>query len=95
MNRALKFGGQLIVLEFLMPQNFPIKQLYYFYFKNILPIIGKMVSKDTFAYSYLFESVQSFPYGKAFTNILEECNFKNTECIPLSFGIASIYKGIK
>ncbi|MGY6561117.1 MAG: bifunctional demethylmenaquinone methyltransferase/2-methoxy-6-polyprenyl-1,4-benzoquinol methylase UbiE [Luteibaculaceae bacterium] len=95
MCRVLKPGGKAIVIEFSQPEKFPIKQLYFFYFKYIMPTLGKLISKDKSAYSYLPESVQAFPYGKGFTQILEKVGFKNSKIIPLSFGIASIYIGEK
>ncbi len=93
--RVLKKNGTLVVLEFSQPESFPFKQGYNFYFKNILPAVGKMVSKDSSAYTYLPESVQAFPYGKAFTNKLEKVGFKETQCKSLTFGISSIYLGRK
>ena len=95
MHRVLNPEGQLIVLEFSKPKYFPIKQLYFFYFKFILPKIGKLVSKDQTAYTYLPDSVNAFPDGKKFTDILEKVGFKSTKIIPCSFGIASIYVGTK
>lgn len=93
--RVLKPGGKLIVLEFSQPSSFPFKQIYKFYFKNILPGIGKLISKDSSAYTYLPDSVSAFPYGKAFTDILSECNFNNTQSQNLTFGIANIYQALK
>jgi len=95
MFRVLQPGGKLVVVEFSKPTRFPFKQIYNFYFKYILPIIGKIVSKDNSAYTYLPESVQAFPYGKAFLEELEIVGFKNTKCLPLTFGISSIYIGQK
>jgi demethylmenaquinone methyltransferase/2-methoxy-6-polyprenyl-1,4-benzoquinol methylase len=95
MLRVLKPKGKVVILEFSKPKKTPIKQLYNFYFKNILPAIGKMVSKDARAYTYLPESVQVFPEGKTFTDILEKIGFKNVSCKPLSFGISSVYVGQK
>lgn len=95
MLRVLRPGGKVVVLEFSKPKSFPFKQLYNFYFKNILPTVGKTISKDNAAYTYLPESVKSFPDGKYFTGILDKIGFKNTECKPLTFGISSIYTGIK
>ncbi len=91
MRRVLKPGGKMVVLEFSKPRIFPFKQLYHFYFKNILPFIGKFTSKDPKAYQYLYESVQSFPDGDRFTEILKNIGFKSNKCIPLSLGICSIY----
>lgn len=91
MNRVLKPEKYLFVIEFSKPQHFPIKQLYAFYFKFVLPVIGKMVSKDHRAYTYLPESVEAFPYGNAFAQILKQCGFNTVEIKPLTFGIASLY----
>lgn len=91
MLRILKPGGQLCVLEFSYPRNFPIKQLYHFYFKYITPVIGKVFSKDSRAYSYLPESVKAFPDNERFTAILEKTGYQKATFKPLSFGIAAIY----
>jgi demethylmenaquinone methyltransferase/2-methoxy-6-polyprenyl-1,4-benzoquinol methylase len=95
MHRVLKPGGRVVILEFSKPTAFPMKQAYNFYFKNILPVFGKVISKDQAAYTYLPESVQAFPDGKAFfLNILARLVFKNRSG-NLTFGICSIYTGIK
>lgn len=91
MLRILKPGGQLCVLEFSYPRNFPVKQLYHFYFKYVTPTIGKIFSKDNRAYTYLPESVQAFPDNERFTTILEKVGYKNAKFKSLSFGIAAIY----
>jgi demethylmenaquinone methyltransferase/2-methoxy-6-polyprenyl-1,4-benzoquinol methylase len=93
--RTLKKGGVLLVLEFSKPKQFPIKQFYGLYSQYILPFIGKTISKDSSAYTYLPESVAKFPEGKDFTNILEKIGFHHTQCTPLTFGISSIYIGQK
>jgi len=95
MFRVLRPGGKVVVLEFSKPKSFPFKQLYNFYFKNILPTVGKIISKDKAAYTYLPESVKSFPDGKLFTDILDGVGFNKTQCKPLTLGISSIYTGIK
>jgi len=95
MNRVLKPGGMAVVLEFSKPRSFPMKQLYQFYFKNILPVVGKIVSKDNAAYTYLPESVQAFPDGQDFINIFQEVGFKSIKWHSLTFGISSIYTGKK
>ncbi len=95
MNRVLKPNGKVVILEFSRPKLFPFKQLYSFYFKAILPLIGKIISKDNSAYTYLPESVQQFPDGPEFLGILNKIGFKKTQCISLTFGISSIYTGIK
>ena len=95
MNRVLKPNGKVVILEFSRPKLFPFKQLYSFYFKAILPLIGKIISKDNSAYTYLPESVQQFPDGPEFLGILNKIGFKKTQCISLTFVISSIYTGIK
>lgn len=95
MLRVLKPGGKAVILEFSKPKNFPIKQLYNFYFHYVTPTIGKVFSKDSSAYSYLPESVNAFPDGKKFTDLMDKVGYKNTKCKPLAFGICSIYTGIK
>lgn len=95
MQRVLKPGGKVVILEFSKPSTFPFRQLYQFYFKNILPFIGKFTSKDPKAYRYLYESVQAFPDGDQFLNILSQTGYKSNRCIPLTLGVCSIYLGEK
>ncbi|MCW5910043.1 MAG: bifunctional demethylmenaquinone methyltransferase/2-methoxy-6-polyprenyl-1,4-benzoquinol methylase UbiE [Cyclobacteriaceae bacterium] len=95
MKRVLKPGGRMIVLEFSKPRVFPFKQLYNFYFKFILPKIGRLISRDKAAYTYLPESVQAFPDGPEFVNILGRLGFKQTACKSLTFGISSLYSATK
>lgn len=93
--RVLKPGGVLVVLEFSRPKRFPVKQLYNFYFKYVLPKIGNSISSDKAAYTYLPESVAAFPDGRDFEAILHKIGFKKTTCRRLTFGISSIYTGQK
>ena len=95
MLRVLKPSGTVVVIEFSKPSSFPFKQIFNFYFTTILPKIGKVVSKDQSAYTYLPESVQEFPNGDRFLSILQNIGYKQTRCIPLTFGISSIYLGKK
>lgn len=95
MHRVVRPGGKTVIIEFSRPRTFPMKQLYSFYFKSILPVIGKLISKDQSAYTYLPESVDAFPDGQNFLDILSAVGYKKTECRPLTFGIASIYIGQK
>ncbi|NPA44366.1 MAG: bifunctional demethylmenaquinone methyltransferase/2-methoxy-6-polyprenyl-1,4-benzoquinol methylase UbiE [Chlorobi bacterium] len=95
MYRVLKPEGELVVLEFSRPEKFPIKQLYNFYFKNILPTVGRVFSKDNSAYTYLPASVDAFPYGEKFLAKMKETGFKNIKEKKLTFGISSIYYGKK
>jgi demethylmenaquinone methyltransferase/2-methoxy-6-polyprenyl-1,4-benzoquinol methylase len=94
-NRVMKPGALLVVLEFSRPSRFPFKQVYNVYFKFILPKIGRLVSRDKSAYTYLPESVEAFPDGDRFVAILQETGFKNTTCKPLTFGVSSIYTAQK
>ncbi|HMO38167.1 MAG TPA: bifunctional demethylmenaquinone methyltransferase/2-methoxy-6-polyprenyl-1,4-benzoquinol methylase UbiE [Saprospiraceae bacterium] len=95
MNRVLKTGGKLVVLEFSQPRVFPFRQLFQFYFRYILPLIGRWTSRDARAYSYLYESVQAFPEGEQFLNILHKTGYKSYQCKPLTLGICSIYSAEK
>jgi demethylmenaquinone methyltransferase / 2-methoxy-6-polyprenyl-1,4-benzoquinol methylase len=95
MYRVLNKGGLVMILEFSKPKSFPIKQLYAFYFKYILPSLGRMISGDQAAYTYLPESVGEFPDGENFLNILQKVGFKQVLHKPLTFGIATIYTGLK
>ena len=95
MYRVLQSKGIVVILEFSKPTQFPIKQIYGFYFKLILPFIGKIVSKNNNAYMYLPDSVSKFPEKEAFILLLQEIGFKSVKADQLSFGIASIYFGVK
>ncbi len=95
MYRVLSPEGMIWVLEFSQPKVFPVKQGYNFYFKFILPFIGRIISKDPKAYTYLHDSVQEFPSGDEFLHHLEIIGFKELKKHPLSFGIATIYCGKK
>jgi len=95
MHRVLKPGGMAVILEFSKPRAFPFKQVYNFYFSFILPKVGKMVSKDDSAYTYLPKSVEAFPDGEKFLHILQEVGFKQNQCRSLTFGVSSIYTGTK
>ncbi|WP_257658903.1 bifunctional demethylmenaquinone methyltransferase/2-methoxy-6-polyprenyl-1,4-benzoquinol methylase UbiE [Parapedobacter lycopersici] len=93
--RVLKPGGKAIILEFSKPRVFPVKQLYRFYFNHVTPFIGRFFSKDKRAYGYLPESVAAFPDGRAFTELLQRVGFRETRCLPQTFGICTIYVGTK
>tara|TARA_R110002167_G_scaffold143571_1_gene332995 strand:- start:752 stop:1489 length:738 start_codon:yes stop_codon:yes gene_type:complete len=89
--RVLKPNGSLVILETSVPTKTPYKQGYKFYTKNILPLIGKLFSKDDSAYGYLSESASVFPHGENFNNILREIGFIVVTNKPQTFGVASIY----
>jgi demethylmenaquinone methyltransferase/2-methoxy-6-polyprenyl-1,4-benzoquinol methylase len=93
--RVLKTNGVFVILETSVPDKTPYKQGYNFYSKNILPIIGKLFSKDDVAYGYLSESAAAFPYGEALNNILKKVGFIDVIAIPQTFGVATIYSASK
>lgn len=95
MHRVLKPGGKGIILEFSRPSRFPFKQAFGFYFKRVMPAIGKRVSKDPRAYTYLPESVEAFPEGEEFLGIMRRCGYSDCGMKRLSGGIATIYWGHK
>jgi demethylmenaquinone methyltransferase/2-methoxy-6-polyprenyl-1,4-benzoquinol methylase len=89
--RVLKPGGRAVILEFSNPQSFPYKQVYQFYFKHILPFWGNLLSKSANAYTYLPQSVKYFPEGKAFAQILKQCQFNAIIVKTLTFGTCTLY----
>jgi len=91
MTRVLKPGGRMVILEFSRPASFPFKQLYFFYFKKMLPFFGGLISKDKAAYEYLPESVLNFPDGEAFDKELREAGLTPVKREKQTFGIATIY----
>lgn len=93
--RVLKPGGIFVILETSMPDKTPYRQGYNFYTKNILPLIGRMFSKDKTAYKYLCESASQFPYGEALNNILRNIGFIDVNDLPQTFGVATIYTASK
>lgn len=95
MLRVVRPGGKVVILEFSKPAAFPMKQLYQFYFRFILPTVGRVISRDRAAYTYLPESVQAFPDGDNFVKLLTKTGYKNTTCKALTFGISSLYTGTK
>lgn len=95
MYRVLRSGGQVIILEFSRPSIFPMKQLYGFYFKNILPRLGGAVSGNKSAYEYLPNSVSAFPQGEEFLELMSCVGFADLVQHRLTFGISTIYVGAK
>lgn len=93
--RVLKPNGIFVILETSVPEKTPYKQGYAFYTKWILPLIGKLFSKDNVAYGYLSESASVFPYGEKLNNILRKIGFIDVIAMPQTFGVATIYKASK
>lgn len=95
MHRVLRKGGKVMILEFSHPQSIPLKQLYGFYSRFIIPLMGRMISSHPSAYRYLPETVAAFPSGSAFIEIMQKAGFADCRQISLSGGIASIYIGTR
>ncbi|MBL6989785.1 MAG: bifunctional demethylmenaquinone methyltransferase/2-methoxy-6-polyprenyl-1,4-benzoquinol methylase UbiE [Bacteriovoracaceae bacterium] len=93
--RVLKPGGKLLIMEFALPESLIIKKLYLFYFRYILPFIGNFISKHVDAYTYLNKSVEQFPYGDNFLVMLEQANFCRVDYGRCSFGVAMLYQGVR
>ena len=89
--RCLRDGGRLLILEFSIPKNPIVKTLHLTYLRHILPTVGGLISKKKEAYKYLNETIEDFPYGTEFCNLLKEAGFKKAIAKPLTFGIASLY----
>ena len=95
MQRVLKPGGRVLILEFSLPINPFFRKIYLFYFRRLLPGIGGILSGAPGAYRYLNTSVETFPYGEDFLKLLEASGFRRTKVMPLTLGIATIYSGKK
>ena len=93
--RVLRKDGIFVILETSVPTKFPLKQGYNIYAKFVLPLMGRMFSKDKVAYQYLSESASVFPFGKELNNILLKTGFKDVENKPQTFGVATIYTATK
>lgn len=95
MCRVLKPGGHLSIVELTSPVSFPMKQLFHIYSHTVLPIYGRLISKDTSAYSYLTKTIEAFPQGKLMVRILKDAGFKQAEFKRLTFGICTMYFATK
>jgi demethylmenaquinone methyltransferase/2-methoxy-6-polyprenyl-1,4-benzoquinol methylase len=95
MHRVLKPGGRVLILEFSIPGNALLRAPYLFYFRHILPVIGGIISGDRTAYKYLNQTVEAFPYGEAFCDLMRNAGFRDVQAFPLTFGIATLYQGEK
>ena len=93
MHRILKPGGRALILEFSLPANRPFRAAYLFYFRHVLPRLGALISGDSYAYRYLNETVETFPYGEDFCQLMRNAGFEEVTATPLTFGIASLYQG--
>lgn len=95
MCRVLRTNGHLVILEFSTPRSFPMKQLYSIYSKVVIPLLGKAISKDKSAYTYLPESIKAFPQGEMMKSILQQAGFSHVQYQELTFGICTLYTATK
>ena len=95
MYRVLRNGGGVYVLEFSIPTFFILRKSFVFYLRNIVPMVGNFLTNDHDAYAYLDKSIEAFPYGDEFCNMLRSAGFSQCEVRPLSFGIVTLYKAVK
>ena len=95
MCRVLKNGGHLSIVELTTPVSFPMKQLFHLYSHTVLPVYGRLISKDTSAYSYLTKTIDAFPQGELMMDILKKAGFKSTSFRRLTFGICTMYTATK
>ncbi len=95
MCRVLKPGGHLSIVELTTPPRFPMKQLFHVYSHTILPVYGRLISKDTSAYSYLTKTIEAFPQGERMMEILKKAGFKEAAFKRLTFGICTLYTATK
>ena len=93
--RVLKPGGTALILEFSLPKSKLIRGFHLFYLRRVIPHIGAIVSKDKHAYRYLNQTIETFPYGKDFCELMEKAGFKDVGFTPVTFGVATIYRGVK
>lgn len=95
MCRVLKPGGHLAILELTVPESFPMKQLYGIYSRAIIPTVGKLLSKDQSAYSYLPQSIKAFPQGETMQKVLQKAGFSDVKFERLTMGICTLYTATK
>lgn len=94
-HRVLNPGGRILVLEFSLPTNRKLKAAHLFYLRRFIPKIGGWISKDKEAYSYLNQTIETFPHGESFCHLLSDAGFKKVKAHPLTFGIVTLYEGDK
>ena len=95
MHRVLRPEGKTLILEFSMPKNPIVRFGHLFYLRYVLPLVGGLISGDYEAYKYLNTSIEAFPYGESFCSLMKEAGFSTVRQHPVTFGIATIYEGIK
>ncbi|MCH9616730.1 MAG: Demethylmenaquinone methyltransferase [Chlamydiia bacterium] len=93
--RVLKKNGKIFILEFSLPEGKILRKISLFYLRRILPKIGNLISKHSYAYTYLNETIEDFPYGKSFEKLMEKGGFIKTAFYPMTFGMVTLYVGEK
>jgi len=91
MRRVLKPAGRLLILEFSLPRNRPLKTLYLFYLRNIVPLLGKIIAGQSIPFRYLNQTIEIFPAGPDFCTLLQNAGFVNVQPVPLTFGVVTLY----
>ena len=92
-HRLLKEGGTVLILEFSMPTNRILRGFYLFYLRFFVPLLGRLLSGDNHAYSYLDTSIENFHRPEDFRNLMQKAGFSNVSAKPLTFGVACLYQG--
>ncbi len=95
MHRVLQKGGKALVLEFSLPERAWVKKAHAFYLKKVVPTLGGFLSKNKDSYAYLQKTIETFPYGSNFLQIMKEAGFTKAFCLPICLGAVSIYAGEK
>ena len=93
--RILAPEGRVLILEFSLPRNPVWRGLHLFYLRNVVPFLGRIISGDSFAYSYLNRTIETYPYGERFCILMREAGFVEVSALPLTGGIVTIYQGEK
>ena len=95
MHRVLRIGGKTVILEFSLPKNKALRSIHLFYLRHLLPVIGKVLSGDNYAYSYLNKTIETYPYGAKFCELMTSAGFFDVKARPLTMGIVTIYTGVR
>ena len=95
MCRVLRPGGHLCILELTQPVSFPVRQLFQLYSHTVLPLYGRLISKDSEAYTYLTKTIEAFPQGERMVEILQQAGFRQAQFQRLTFGICTLYFATK